>query len=72
MASVDFRGTKRDRSRINLNANDDRMFWSKRFGITSEQLIEIVLRAGSSPDDVQKVLRQQHSLDLRASRYWIS
>jgi len=47
-----------DRSRINVNEAYELQYWSKKFGVTEDQLKEAVRAAGTSADAVGKHLRK--------------
>ncbi|MDB5336510.1 MAG: hypothetical protein JWN70_2129 [Planctomycetaceae bacterium] len=60
MAVDELNRTRRDPTQLDLGSKYDVAFWSRRFGITHQQLEAIVLKVGNLPDDVHKFLRQQH------------
>ena len=45
-----------DRSRVNVNETWELQYWSKKFGVTEEQLRDAVKAAGPSADAVGKHL----------------
>ena len=45
-----------DRERINVNQDYELRDWSKKFGVTPEQLKDAVKKAGPMVDDVKKEL----------------
>lgn len=45
-----------DRSRINLSESWEVQYWTKKFGVTEQQLRDAVNSVGSSADAVQKKL----------------
>ncbi|MFL6717564.1 MAG: DUF3606 domain-containing protein [Burkholderiaceae bacterium] len=45
-----------DRSRVNVNEAWELQYWSKKFGVTEEQLRDAVKAAGPSADAVGKHL----------------
>lgn len=45
-----------DRSRINLSESWEVQYWTKKFGVTEQQLRDAVKAVGSSVDAVQKKL----------------
>jgi hypothetical protein len=47
-----------DRSRINVNEEYELRDWSKKFGVTAEQLKAAVKKVGTSAADVQKELKK--------------
>ncbi|MEO7336862.1 MAG: DUF3606 domain-containing protein [Caldimonas sp.] len=46
-----------DRSRIDLDQQDQRRYWSGRLGVTEEVLRRAVTRVGAQPDKVHEYLR---------------
>lgn len=46
-----------DRDRINVNEDYELKSWSKKFGITAEQLKQAVKKAGTSAQAVEKYLK---------------
>ena len=46
-----------DRQRINVNEDYELRDWSKKFGVTPEQLKEAVKAVGTSADAVEKHLK---------------
>lgn len=48
-----------DRTRINVNEAYELDHWSKKFGITREQLKEAVARAGDRADAVEEFLKKK-------------
>jgi hypothetical protein len=46
----------RDRSRINVEENYERRYWSKKFGITEQQLRDTVKQVGPVTANVQRRL----------------
>jgi hypothetical protein len=47
-----------DRDRINVNEPYELQDWSKRFGVTPEELKRAVKEAGTSAKDVERHLRK--------------
>lgn len=45
-----------DRSRINLSEDWEVQYWTKKFGVTKQQLSDAVKAVGSSADAVQRNL----------------
>ncbi|MCU1724523.1 DUF3606 domain-containing protein [Pseudomonas sp. 5P_5.1_Bac1] len=45
-----------DRSRINLSESWEVQYWTKKFGVTEQQLRDAVKAVGSGADAVQKKL----------------
>ncbi len=45
-----------DRSRINLSESWEVQYWTKKFGVTEQQLRDAVKAVGSSAEAVQKKL----------------
>ena len=45
-----------DRSRINLSESWEVQYWTKKFGVTEQQLRDAVKAVGSSADAVQRKL----------------
>jgi hypothetical protein len=45
-----------DRSRVNVNETGELQYWSRKFGVTEEQLKDAVKAAGPSADAVGKHL----------------
>ena len=48
-----------DRQRINVNEDYELRDWSKKFGVTPEQLREAVRKVGGKAADVEKELKGQ-------------
>lgn len=48
-----------DRSRINVNEDYELRDWSKKFGVTPEQLKAAVKRVGAVAADVEKELKSK-------------
>lgn len=48
-----------DRARINVNESYELDHWSKKFGITREQLKEAVARAGDRAEAVEEFLKKK-------------
>ena len=46
-----------DPTRINLQDNDEILYWSQKFGVTNEQLIAAVRSAGVMANDVALALK---------------
>ena len=46
----------RDKSRINVPEDREILYWTERFGVSRQQLLEAVKRAGTSPAKVAKEL----------------
>jgi uncharacterized protein DUF3606 len=47
-----------DRSRINLNEHHEVEYWSKKFGVTPQQLRDAVLKVGNSAEAVERELKR--------------
>jgi len=47
----------RDRERINVNQDHELRDWSKKFGVTKEQLKEAVQAVGNESDKVEQFLK---------------
>lgn len=43
-------------ARININDKENVAFWAKRLGVSTERLLEVMLKVGSSVPTVQKAL----------------
>ncbi len=48
-----------DRKRINVNQDYELRDWSKKFGVTPEQLKAAVAKVGTMADDVEKELKKK-------------
>ena len=48
-----------DRSRININEDYEVKDWSKKFGVSADQLIEAVRAAGTNAEDVEAYLAKK-------------
>lgn len=48
-----------DRARINVHEAYEVDHWSKKFGMTREQLIEAVNRAGDRAEDVERFIKKK-------------
>ena len=48
-----------DRDRISLSEDYEVQDWSKKFGVTPEELRKAVKQVGSSPKDVEAYLKKQ-------------
>lgn len=48
-----------DRARINVNEDYELRDWSKKFGVTPEQLKAAVAKVGVMADDVEKELKKK-------------
>jgi uncharacterized protein DUF3606 len=48
----------RDRDRINVHEQLEANYWSKKFGVSKEQLAEAVQKAGVMAKDVEKHLKK--------------
>jgi len=46
-----------DRSRINTNEDYEVRYWSKKFGVSADQLKEAVKKVGNSAEAVEKELK---------------
>jgi hypothetical protein len=46
----------RDRAHINMNEDYEVQYWTTRFGVTRERLMEAVKKAGNAVKDVEKYL----------------
>ncbi len=46
-----------DRARVNLSEKHEIAYWTKKFGVSEEQLRNAVSKAGSSADAVEKALK---------------
>jgi len=49
-----------DRSRINVDQEQERRYWTGRFGVTRDVLRRAVTRVGAQPDKVEAYLRGTH------------
>jgi hypothetical protein len=49
---------KPDHSRVNTDEEREIRYWTRKFGVTSQQLNEAVKTAGISVEAVQKALRK--------------
>jgi hypothetical protein len=49
-----------DRSRVNLSEDYEVQYWTKKFGVSEQQLRNAVYKAGSSADAVEKALKTKH------------
>jgi Protein of unknown function (DUF3606) len=47
-----------DRDRININEQWEANYWSKKFGVTKEQLAEAIKKVGVMVKDVEKHLKK--------------
>jgi hypothetical protein len=47
-----------DRTRINLNEHYEVEYWSRKFGVTPQQLRDAVLKVGNSVDAVERELKR--------------
>lgn len=56
----------RDRTTINMHEGFDVRYWSNEFGVSAEQLKEIVGRVGAKTDDVRKALASGPSRPWRS------
>jgi len=50
----------RDRDRININEPYEVEYWAKEFGISHEQLKELVKKHGPMVKDIRKALEGRH------------
>ena len=48
----------RDDQRIDVNQDHELTYWSKKFGVTRDQLREAVAKAGPTVKNVERVLHQ--------------
>jgi hypothetical protein len=48
-----------DRTRVNVNEDYEVQYWSKKFGVSAEQLREAVKKAGVMAADVEKQLAKK-------------
>lgn len=46
-----------DRARVNISEQHEIAYWTKKFGVSEEQLRNAVKKAGSSADAVEKALK---------------
>ena len=49
-----------DGSRINVDQEQERRYWTGRFGVTRDVLRRAVARVGAQPDKVEAYLRGTH------------
>lgn len=49
-----------DRARVNINEDHEVRYWTKKFGVTEEQLIAAVSVVGVSADEVEQYLKMKH------------
>jgi len=49
-----------DRNRINVDQEQERRYWTGRFGVTRDVLRRAVTRVGAQPDKVEAYLRGTH------------
>jgi len=49
-----------DRSLINVEQEQERRYWTSRFGVTRDVLRRAVTRVGAQPDKVEAYLRGTH------------
>lgn len=47
-----------DANRINVNEDYEVQYWTEKFGISSEELREAVMKAGTSVADVEQYLNK--------------
>lgn len=47
-----------DRKRINPQEDYEVRYWSEKFGVTHEELKDVVKRVGPMADDVEKALKK--------------
>jgi hypothetical protein len=50
----------RDRSRVNVHEDSEVRYWTGKWGVTKEQLVEAVERAGVSAQAVARELGKTH------------
>jgi hypothetical protein len=48
-----------DRSRINVNERYELDYWSKKFGVSEDELKRAVDKVGAMADDVEKELKRR-------------
>jgi hypothetical protein len=46
-----------DRARVNISEQHEIAYWTKKFGVSEEQLRKAVQKAGASADAVEKALK---------------
>jgi hypothetical protein len=49
-----------DRARVNVNDDHELRYWTKKFGVTQEQLIAAVSIVGVSADEIEQYLKMKH------------
>ncbi len=59
MADDKSKSISADRARINVNEDYELRDWSKKFGVTPEQLKAAVSKVGVMADDVEKELKKK-------------
>jgi len=47
---------REDSSRVNINEDYEIQYWTKKWGVTAQQLIDTVKRVGPMVNDVQRAL----------------
>jgi Protein of unknown function (DUF3606) len=50
----------RDRSRVNVHEDYEVRYWTEKWGVTKDQLVEAVQRAGASVQAVARELGKSH------------
>lgn len=50
---------QQDRSKINIHEQYEVQYWSKKYGVTPEELRDAVGKAGTSPEAVAKALGKE-------------
>jgi uncharacterized protein DUF3606 len=51
------RGRRQDRSKINVNEDYELSYWTKKFGVTRDELREAVKEVGPSAANVERKLK---------------
>jgi hypothetical protein len=51
----------RDRSRVNVHEDYEVRYWTEKWGVTKEQLVHAVQKAGVSAEAVARELGKPHS-----------
>jgi hypothetical protein len=62
MADVKSNAGNADRLRINVNETYELRDWSRKFGVTVDELKEAVYSAGPMADDVERYLNKRYQL----------
>jgi hypothetical protein len=50
----------RDRSRVNMHEDYEVRYWTQKWGVTKEQLVQAVQKAGVSAEAVARELGKHH------------